>query len=106
MICNQLKVIKYKNFKVKIRKLTIKQAKLENAYGLYIPQKSAIYIQQNLSPKNYISILLHELAHFILDKTDKKPNSEESFAAMVEEFAKIFIQNPKLINVIKNCTTQ
>ena len=60
MICNQLKVIKYKNFKVKVRKMSLKQAKLENAYGLYIPQKSSIDIQQN----------------------------------------------PTLINVIKNCTTQ
>jgi len=51
-------------------------------------------------------VLLHELAHFVLDKTDKKPNSEESFAVMVEEFAKIFLQNPKLINFIKQCTKQ
>ena len=40
--------------------MSLKQAKLENAYGLYIPQKSSIDIQQN----------------------------------------------PTLINVIKNCTTQ
>ena len=84
----------------------LKQAQQENAYGLYLPQKSAIYIQQNLSPKNYIAVLLHELAHFVLDKTEKKPNSEESFALMVEEFAKIFLQNPKLINFIKQCTKQ
>ena len=84
----------------------LKQAQKENAYGLYLPQKSAIYIQQNLSPKNYIAVLLHELAHFVLDKTEKKPNSEESFALMVEEFAKIFLQNPKLINFIKQCTKQ
>lgn len=84
----------------------LKQAQKENAYGLYLPQKSAIYIQQNLSPKNYIAVLLHELAHFVLDKTEKKPNSEESFAVMVEEFAKIFLQNPKLINFIKQCTKQ
>ena len=84
----------------------LKQAQKENAYGLYLPQKSAIYIQQNLSPKNYIAVLLHELAHFVLDKTEKKPNSEESFALMVEQFAKIFLQNPKLINFIKQCTKQ
>jgi len=101
-----IKEIKYKNYKVKIRKMGLKQAQLENAYGLYIPNKSSIYIQNNLSPKNYIAVLLHELAHFVLDKTDKKPNSEESFAVMVEEFAKIFLQNPKLINFIKQCTKQ
>ena len=106
MICNQLKVIKYKNFKVKIRKLTIKQAKLENAYGLYIPQKSAIYIQQNLSPKNYLDILFHEIFHMILDKSGEKPTGEEKTANLIgTEFSKIFFQNPKLINVIKNCTT-
>jgi len=101
-----IKEIKYKNYRVKVRKMGLKQAQKENAYGLYIPKKSTIYIQQNLSPKNYISVLLHELAHFVLDKTEKKPNSEESFAAMVEEFAKIFLQNPKLINFIKQCTKQ
>tara|TARA_B100001250_G_scaffold385523_1_gene381339 strand:- start:304 stop:624 length:321 start_codon:yes stop_codon:yes gene_type:complete len=101
-----IKEIKYKNYKVKVKKMGLKQAQLENAYGLYYPQKSTIYIQQNLSPTNYLSILLHELAHFVLDKTEKKPNSEESFAVMVEEFAKIFLQNPKLINFIKQCTKQ
>ena len=101
-----IKEIKYKNYKVKVKKMGLKKAQKENAYGLYYPQKSTIYIQQNLSPTNYLSILLHELAHFVLDKTEKKPNSEESFAVMVEEFTKIFLQNPKLINFIKQCTKQ
>ena len=43
-----IKEIKYKNYKVKIRKMGLKQAQLENAYGLYIPNKSSIYIQNNL----------------------------------------------------------
>ena len=101
-----IKEIKYKNYKVKVKKMGLKQAQKEDAYGLYLPKKSTIYIQNNLSPTNYLSILLHELAHFVLDKTEKKPNSEESFAVMVEEFTKIFLQNPKLINFIKQCTKQ
>ena len=64
-----IKEIKYKNYRVKVRKMGLKQAQKENAYGLYIPKKSTIYIQQNLSPKNYIAVLLHELAHFVLSKT-------------------------------------
>ena len=51
------------------------------------------------------SILVFAIS-IVLDKTEKKPNSEESFAVMVEEFAKIFLQNPKLINFIKQCTKQ
>ena len=48
--------------------MTIKQAKSENAFGLYLSDKSTIFIQKNLSPKNYLSILFHELGHFIIDK--------------------------------------
>ena len=77
--------------------MTLKQAKLENAYGLYLPEKSAIYIQNNLNPKNYFRILLHELAHFLVDKAEKKPTTEEAFALLTEEFITIFLQNPKLL---------
>tara|TARA_B100000963_G_scaffold146981_1_gene127995 strand:+ start:5737 stop:6054 length:318 start_codon:yes stop_codon:yes gene_type:complete len=98
-----LKEIKYKNYKVKIKNMSIKQAKIENAFGLYLPNKSTIYIQKNLNPKNYIAILLHELAHFLVDKAKSIPKSEETFATLTEEFAKIFYQNPKLINIIRKC---
>ena len=96
-----IKEIKYKNYKVKVRYMSIKQAKIENAFGLYLPNKSTIYIQKNLNIQNYIAILLHELAHFLVDKAKSKPKSEETFATLTEEFAKIFYQNPKLINIIR-----
>jgi Zn-dependent peptidase ImmA (M78 family) len=99
-----IKEIKYKNYKVKVRKMSLKQAKSENAYGLYLSEKSAIYIQNNLNPKNYFKILLHELAHFIFDKAETKPNSEESFAILSEEFLTIFLQNPELLNSLKLLT--
>ena len=99
-----LNYIKYKNYRVKIKKMTIKQAKSENAFGLYLSDKSTIFIQKNLSVKNYLSILFHELGHFIIDKAKIKPKSEESFAILIEEFSNIFLQNPKLLNFIKQCS--
>lgn len=99
--------IKYKNFKVKIRKMSKKNALIENCWGLYNPNKSTIYIQENISRKNYLDILLHETAHFIFDKSKIKPKSEEKVAEFIgSEFSKIFLQNPKLINFIKQCTKQ
>jgi len=97
--------IKYKNFKVKIRTMTRKQALIENCWGLYNPNKATIYIQENISRKNYLDVLLHEIAHFIFDKSRIKAQSEEKVAEFIgSEFSKIFFQNPKLLKVISSCT--
>jgi Zn-dependent peptidase ImmA (M78 family) len=70
----------------------------------YIDENRTIFVNKNLSPKNYLSILFHELGHFIIDKAKIKPKSEESFAILIEEFSNIFLQNPKLLNFIKQCS--
>jgi hypothetical protein len=92
--------IKYKKYKVKVYKMTVKQAKLHNAYGIY--NNSRIFIQENLSNKNFIDTLFHEIAHFIIDKTKNPPKSEEAAAYFVgTEFSRIFFQNPSFIDFIK-----
>ena len=101
--------IKYKNYRAKVKKMSVKQAKKENAFGLYYPTKSTIFIQNNLNPKNYLNILFHEIAHFIAHKSKTKlaNKGEEGIAEFIgSEFSKIFLQNPKLINFIKQCTKQ
>ena len=98
--------IKYKNYRAKVKKMSVKQAKKENAFGLYYPTKSTIFIQNNLNPKNYLNILIHEIAHFIAHKSKTKlaNKGEEGIAEFIgSEFSKIFLQNPKLINIIKHC---
>ena len=54
---------------------------------------------------NYLIILLHEISHFIAHKSKTKlaNKGEEGIAEFIgSEFSKIFLQNPKLINIIKH----
>ena len=98
--------IKYKNHKAKIVKLTKKQAKKENIWGYYDPNESIIAIQENLGNFTYLDTLLHEIAHFIANKSEirLKNLGEEGIATFIgSEFSKVFIQNPKLVSLIKRC---
>ena len=104
-----LKEIKYRNFKAKIIKLSNKQAKKEMIYGYYNPNESTIAIQENLGKISYIDTLLHEIAHFIADKSAirlKNLGEEGTVTFVADEFSKIFLQNPELLNFIKRCTTK
>jgi len=99
-----LKEIKYRNFKAKIVKLSNKQAKKEMIYGYYNPNESTIAIQENLGKISYVDTLLHEIAHFIADKSAirLKNLGEEGVATFIgSEFCKVFLQNPKLLTFIK-----
>ena len=101
--------IRYKNHKAKIVKLTRKQAKKENVWGYYDPNESIIAIQENLGKFTYLDTLLHEIAHFIANKSSirLKNLGEEGIATFIgSEFSKVFIQNPKLISLIKRCITK
>ena len=102
-----LKEIKYRNFKAKIVKLTRKQAKYGNMYGCYFPDTQTIAIQEKLSNYTLLDTMLHEIGHFIADisKIRLANLGEEGITTFVgSEFAKVFMQNPKLITFIKRCT--
>jgi Zn-dependent peptidase ImmA (M78 family) len=104
-----LKEIKYRNFKAKIVKLTRKQAKYGNMYGCYFPDTQTIAIQEKLSNYTLLDTMLHEIGHFIADKSKIRLANlgEEGITTFVgSEFAKVFMQNPKLITFIKRCTAK
>ena len=104
-----LKEIKYRNFKAKIVKLTRKQAKYGNMSGCYFPDTQTIAIQEKLSNYTLLDTMLHEIGHFIADKSKirLKNLGEEGITTFVgSEFAKVFMQNPKLITFIKRCTAK
>ena len=101
------KIIKYRNFKIKVVKLTKKQAKKENIWGYYDSNKSVIGIQENIKKITLLDTLLHEIAHMIADKSQTRIKNlgEEGVALFIgSEFSKIFLQNPKLLTLIKRCT--
>tara|TARA_X000000368_G_C22455549_1_gene460947 strand:+ start:105 stop:428 length:324 start_codon:yes stop_codon:yes gene_type:complete len=101
--------IRYRNYKAKVVKLTSKQAKISNIYGCYDPNTQTISIQENLSKLALLDTLLHEIGHFIADKSSirLKNLGEEGIVSFVaNEFSKIFIQNPKLLTFIKRCTAK
>ena len=99
--------IRYRNFKAKIVKITKKQAEIGNMYGCYNPNTQTIYIQENLTKLALLNTVLHEIGHFIADKSSirLKNLGEEGIVTFVaDEFSKIFLQNPELIAFIKRCS--
>ena len=102
-----IKEIRYRNFKAKVVKLTRKQAKSGNMYGCYFPDTQTIAIQEKLSKYTLLDTMLHEIGHFIADKSKIRLANlgEEGITSFIgSEFAKVFIQNPQLINFIKRCS--
>ena len=99
--------IRYRNYKAKIVKITKKQAEIGNMYGCYNPNTQTIYIQENLTKLALLNTLLHEIGHFIADKSSirLKNLGEEGIVTFVaDEFSKIFLQNPELLAFIKRCS--
>jgi len=104
-----LKEIKYRNFKAKIVKLTRKQAKSGSMYGCYFPNTQTIAIQEKLPKITLLDTMLHEIGHFIADKSKIRLanlGEEGTVNFVASEFAKIFMQNPKLLTFIKRCTAR
>ena len=99
--------IRYRNYKAKIIKITKKQAEIGNMYGCYNPNTQTIYIQENLTKLALLNTVLHEIGHFIADKSSirLKNLGEEGIVTFVaDEFSKIFLQNPELLAFIKRCS--
>lgn len=99
--------IRYRNYKAKIVKITKKQAEIGNMYGCYNPNTQTIYIQENLTKLALLNTVLHEIGHFIADKSSirLKNLGEEGIVTFVaDEFSKIFLQNPELLAFIKRCS--
>ena len=99
--------IRYRNFKAKIVKITKKQAKIGNMYGCYNPNTQTIYIQENLTKLALLNTVLHEIGHFIADKSSirfKNLGEEGIVTFVADEFSKIFLQNPELLAFIKRCS--
>ena len=103
-----LKEIKYRNFKVKIVKLARKDAKKDNIWGYYDTDKSIIAIQEDIKNITLLDTLLHEIAHMIAHKSEiRLKNLGEGVASFIgSEFSKVFLQNPKLVTLIKKCTSK
>ena len=102
----ELKLIKYKNFKATVTTMSRKTATEHGLYGFYTPANNTIVIQKDLNKRDYLDTLIHEIFHFVADKSDInfKNLGEEGIAKFVgSEFSKILIQNPKLVNLIKRC---
>ena len=98
--------IKYKNFKATVTTMSRKTATQHGLYGFYTPNNNTIVIQKDLNKRDYLDTLIHEIFHFVADKSGIKFRNlgEEGVAKFVgSEFSKILIQNPKLVNVIKWC---
>ncbi len=99
-----LKEIKYRNFKARVVKLTRKQAKSGGMYGCYFPDTQTIAIQEKLPKITLLDTMLHEIGHFIADKSKMRLANlgEEGITSFIgSEFAKDFMQNPKLLTFIK-----
>ena len=76
-------------------------------YGCYNPNTQTIYIQENLTKLALLNTVLHEIGHFIADKSSirLKNLGEEGIVTFVaDEFSKIFLQNPELLAFIKRCS--
>ena len=104
-----LKEIKYRNYKAKIVELTRKQASSGNMYGCYYPNTQTIAIQEKLPKLTLLDTMLHEIGHFIADKSSirlKNLGEEGTVNFVASEYTKVFLQNPKLINFIKRCTAK
>ena len=102
-----IKQIRYRNYKAKVVKLTRKKAKNGGMYGCYFPDTQTIAIQEKLPKYTLLDTLIHEIAHFIADKSKIRLANlgEEGIATFIgSEFAKVFLQNPQLITFIKNCS--
>ena len=102
-----IKQIRYRNYKAKVVKLTRKQAKKGGMYGCYFPDTQTIAIQEKLPKYTLLDTLLHEIAHFIADKSSIRLANlgEEGTASFIgAEFAKVFLQNPQLTSFIKRCS--
>tara|TARA_R110002012_G_scaffold292518_1_gene487753 strand:+ start:1878 stop:2195 length:318 start_codon:yes stop_codon:yes gene_type:complete len=98
--------IKYKNFKASVTTMSRKTATEHGLYGFYTPNNNTIVIQKDLNKKIYLDTLIHEIFHFVADKSkvNFRNLGEEGIAKFVgTEFSKILIQNPKLVNLIKRC---
>ena len=104
-----LKEIKYRNFKARVVKLTRKQAKSGGMYGCYFPDTQTIAIQEKLPKITLLDTMLHEIGHFIADKSKIRLanlGEEGTVNFIASEFAKVFMQNPKLLTFIKRCTAK
>tara|TARA_Y100000361_G_scaffold86741_1_gene77018 strand:- start:74 stop:397 length:324 start_codon:yes stop_codon:yes gene_type:complete len=101
--------IRYRNYKAKIVKISKKQAESGNMYGCYNPNTQTISIQENLTKLALLNTVLHEIGHFIADKSSirlKNLGEEGTVTFVADEFSKIFLQNPELLNFIKRCTSK
>lgn len=104
-----LDTIKYRSYKIKIIKLARKDAKKHNIWGYYDTDKSIIAIQENIKNITLLDTLLHEVAHMIAHKSKirLKNLGEEGVASFIgSEFSKVFLQNPKLVTLIKRCVSK
>jgi hypothetical protein len=76
-------------------KLFIKDLEQAGSYGLCFPTKAEIHLAKSLKAENVLSILCHEIAHFLYSKT-RNPEGDnmsgEDFSTLSEHWAGIIPQ--------------
>jgi hypothetical protein len=66
----------------------------EKVDGYYCPEVKSIFIEINLHPDKYISTLIHESGHALLDRINLQGYLDEMLAeVIVESFKNVFIEN-------------
>ena len=100
------KEIVYRNSIAKITYIDHDLAKKRGILGQYNPNKTTIEIDKKLKENKelLLEVVLHEIMHFVIDKSNQEIRSEEKTVdGLAKAIAKIFINNKNIVNFIKRC---
>jgi hypothetical protein len=81
-------------------------AKKRGILGEYDPNKTTIEIDKDLENNKelLLEIVLHEIMHFVIDKSNQEIRSEErTVDGLARAMTKVFINNKEVVQFIKRC---
>ena len=100
------KEIVYRNSIAKIIPITHENAKKRGILGEYDPNKTTIEIDKDLENNKelLLEIVLHEIMHFVIDKSNQEIRSEErTVDGLARAMTKVFINNKEVVQFIRRC---
>jgi len=100
------KEIVYRNSTAKIAYIDHDLAKKRGILGEYDPNKTRIEIDKDLQHNKelLLEVVLHEIMHFVIDKSNQEIRSEEKTVdGLAKAMTKVFINNKSIVQFIKRC---
>lgn len=100
------KEIVYRNSIAKIVLISNENAKKRGILGQYNPNENTIEIDKKLKENKelLLEVVLHEIMHFVIDKSNQEIRSEEKTVdGLAKAMSKVFINNKNIVNFIKRC---